>query len=179
VTGRGASAVAQLLSLKTGVLLLTIVLAGGWAFQRAQQRVTVERGDRLFHGDAPLVGRIVGHAMALPNSVTRCMNCHESRSSAVSAAASAVASQAPTTAGAVAGRFGPALDHDTLTQLRPRRGGPPSRYDAQALCTLLRTGVDPAQVMIPQTMPRYEIDGAGCEALWAYLHTLRSSGGRP
>jgi hypothetical protein len=164
-------AVPKLLSLKTGAWVVVIVLAGGWALQRAQQGAAVARGNQLFHGDAPLTGRIVGHAVALPASVTRCMNCHESRSSAISAAASAVASQAPTTAGAVAGRFGPALDHDSLTQMRARRGGPPSRYDTQALCTLLRTGVDPAQVMIPQTMPRYEIDSAGCEALWWYINT--------
>lgn len=171
MTGRVVTAVLNLLSLKTGVLLLTIVLGGAWALQRAQQRVAVELGDHLFHGNAPLTARIVGHEMVLPVAVARCMNCHETQSAALSAAASAVANQAPGTAGAVAGRFGPALDRDTLTQMRARRGGPPSRYDAQALCALLRTGVDPAQVMIPQTMPRYEIDGAGCEALWAYVNT--------
>jgi hypothetical protein len=36
---------------------------------------------------------------------------------------------------------------------------------------LLRTGIDPAQVMIAQAAPRYEIDGAGCDALWRYLGT--------
>ena len=152
----------KLLSLKTGVLLLTIVLAGGWAFRQAQQRVTVAQGERLFHGEALLAGRIVGHTMVLPVTVSRCMNCHEARSTAVSAAASAVA-------GGQAGRYGPTLDHETLGQLRTRRGGPPSRYDAAALCTLLRTGVDPAQVMIPQTMPHYDIADADCAALWAYL----------
>jgi hypothetical protein len=161
----------QLLSLKTGLLLLTIVLGGAWALQRAQQRVAIEQGDRLFHGLAPLTARIVGHEMVLPVAVARCMNCHETRSAPLSAAASAVANQAPGTAGAVAGRFGPALDHATLTELRARRGGPTSRYDVQALCSLLRTGVDPAQVMIPQSMPRYEIDAAGCGAVWAYLNT--------
>jgi hypothetical protein len=163
--------VSKFLSLKSGVLVLTIVLAGGWALQQARQRVAVAQGNQLFHGDAPLTGRIVGHEMVLPVGVSRCMNCHETRSAAISAAASAVANQVPGTAGAVAGRFGPALDRDTLTQMRARRGGPPSRYDVQALCTLLRTGVDPAQVMIPQTMPRYEIDAAGCEALWGYINT--------
>ncbi len=174
MTNRWVPVVLKLLSLKTGVLLLTIVLAGAWALQRAlqwaQQRVALEQGDRLFHGNAPLTARIVGHEMVLPVGVSRCMNCHETRSTAVSAAASAVANQAPGTASAVAGRFGPALDHGSLTELRARRGGPPSRYDAQALCTLLRTGVDPAQVMIPQTMPRYDIDGAGCGALWEYVN---------
>jgi hypothetical protein len=171
VTGRfDPAGLIRLLSLKNGLLLLTIVLAGAWALQRAQQRVAVEQGDRLFHGNAPLTARIVGHDLVLPVAVARCMNCHETRSAALSAAASAVANQAPGTAGAVAGRFGPALDHASLTQMRARRGGPPSRYDVQALCTLLRTGVDPAQVMIPQSMPRYEIDAAVCGALWAYIN---------
>lgn len=155
---------------KVGALLLFLVtLAAGWAIWQAQQRAVVELGNRLFHGEARLAGHIAGHAMVLPASVTRCVNCHETRSSAGSAAASAVASQAPGVAGGVAGRFGPALDHATLTQQRPRRGGPPSRYDAPALCALLRTGVDPAQVMIPQAMPRYDIDGPDCDALWNYL----------
>ena len=154
---RGAKAVLA------GVCVL-IAVAGAWAFQRAQQGAVVERGNRLFHGEVAMPARIVGHTMVLPATVSRCMNCHETRSSAVSAAASAVA-------GGQAGRYGPALDQNTLTQLLARRGGPPSRYDAAALCTLLRTGIDPAQVMIPQTMPRYGVDGADCDALWGYLVT--------
>jgi len=145
-----------------GVLLLLLLGAGAWAYRHAQERAAVERGDRLFHGEATLSARIVGHTMLLPATVSRCMNCHESRSTAISAAASAVA-------GGRAGRYGPTLDHETLAQAHARRGGPPSRYDAPALCTLLRTGVDPAQVMIPQTMPHYDIADADCAALWAYL----------
>jgi hypothetical protein len=147
---------------QAGLMLALLLGAGVWAYQRAQQRAAVERGDRLFHGEAALSARIVGHTMALPATVSRCMNCHETRSTAVSAAASAVA-------GGQAGRYGPALDHATLAQPQARRGGPPSRYDAPSLCTLVRTGVDPAQVMIPQTMPHYEIGDADCAALWAYL----------
>jgi len=147
---------------QVGVSLLLLLGAGAWACQRAQERATVDRGDRLFHGEAALSARIVGHTMLLPAAVSRCMNCHESRSTAISAAASALA-------GGQAGRYGPALDHATLTQPLARRGGPPSRYDAPALCTVLRTGIDPAQVLIPQTMPHYDIADADCAALWAYL----------
>ena len=146
---------------QVGVLLL-LLGAGVWAYQRAQERAAVERGDRLFHGEVALSARIVGHTMLLPATVSRCMNCHESRSTAISAAASAVA-------GGAAGRYGPALDHATLAEPRARRGGPPSHYDTLNLCTLLRTGVDPAEVMIPQTMPHYDIADADCAALWAYL----------
>ena len=147
---------------QVGVSLLLLLGAGAWAYQRAQARAVIEHGDRLFHGEAALAARIVGHTMLLPATVSRCMNCHETRSTAVSAAASAVA-------GGQAGRYGPALDHATLAQPLARRGGPPSRYDASALCTLLRTGIDPAQVMIPQTMPHYDIADTDCAALWAYL----------
>ena len=50
-----------------------------------------------------------------------------------------------------------------------RRGGPPSRYDAAGLCTLLRSGVDPAHVIILRTMPRYDINDADCQSLWLHL----------
>ena len=151
--------------------LLAVVAFGGWALNEARSRAAVARGAALFRGEAPLAGRIVGHTVVLPATVARCVNCHETRSTAVSAAASAVASPAPGAEGAVAGRYGPALGRATLAQLRPRRGGPASRYDAAALCVLLRSGVDPAQVVIPQAMPRYDIDAVDCEALWAYLLT--------
>ena len=157
----------------TGLLLalLLVVAVGGWALNEARARAALARGQALFHGEAPLAGRIVGHSVALPVGVARCMNCHETRSTAVSSAASAVARASPGVEDAVAGRYGPALDRAALVQARPRRGGPPSRYDMAGFCALLRSGVDPAQVMIPLAMPRYEIGDADCEALWRYLLT--------
>jgi hypothetical protein len=61
------------------------------------------------------------------------------------------------------------LDNGDLTRLLARRGGPPSRFDAAAFCRLLRTGEDPAGVLLPKAMPRYELDDAQCGQLWRFL----------
>lgn len=115
----------------------------------------VETGRRLFAGEAPIVARMAGHAAALPASASRCANCHTT--GAASPGASAPSS------------FGPALTADHLTRRLPRRGGPPSAYDEAAFCKLLRTGIDPAWVMVVQAMPRYELDDAQCRALWRWV----------
>jgi len=105
-------------------------------------------GAALYEGRRALVARVSGHDRPLPAEAARCVNCHE---------------------GAQA--VGPALNERNLAQALPRRGGPPSRYDARALCRLLRQGVDPAWVMVPRAMPRYEIDERACDALWAHLQS--------
>jgi len=51
----------------------------------------------------------------------------------------------------------------------PRRGGPPSRYELGAFCRLLRVGIDPASVVIPGNMPRYQVTDQECRELWTYL----------
>lgn len=129
--------------------------AGVAALQRsADGAAQRERGAALFDGRAPLAGRLVGHELALPALATRCTNCHEA------AAAPAAAASAP---------FATALDGAHLATSRPRRGGPASAYDETRLCALLRSGTDPAHVMISTTMPRYEITDAQCRDLWAHL----------
>jgi hypothetical protein len=115
------------------------------------------RGRQLFVGEAPLAARIVGQDFALPTQATRCVNCHGSTAAT------------PGASGAVAQPAAPALSAATLGESIRRRGGPPSRYDAAALCVLLRSGVDPAHVMIQRTMPRYEISDADCRALWLHI----------
>jgi hypothetical protein len=82
----------------------------------------------------------------LPTDATRCVNCH-SRGSAL----------------------GPPLTHASLTSEQRRRGGPASRYEQASFCALLRTGIDPAHVLIARVMPRYELDAASCQALWSYV----------
>lgn len=103
-------------------------------------------GAEWFDGRRPLVARIAGHDEALPPLASRCSNCH-----------------------AGPGAVGGELNRATLAGLRPRRGGPPSRYDAARLCRLLREGIDPAHVMVPREMPRYTIDDEACAALWSHL----------
>jgi mono/diheme cytochrome c family protein len=121
---------------------------------------SVTRGRQLFDGELALPARIAGQDFALPAQASRCVNCHgPARGDAASQAAGAQ-------------RIGPALTAGTLTDAVRRRGGPPSRYDAASLCTLLRSGVDPAHVIILRTMPRYEITDADCRSLWLHLTDL-------
>jgi len=115
----------------------------------------VELGRRLYAGELALAGTIQGHAQPLPPLTARCSNCH-ARGSAEKAASGAVS-------------FAPLLTRDRLLGSIARRGGPPSRYDAALFCRLLRSGIDPAVMLIPRQMPRYQIDDAQCHALWAYL----------
>jgi hypothetical protein len=115
------------------------------------------RGRQLFVGEAPLAARIVGQDFALPTQASRCINCHGPTAAP------------PGASGAVALPAAPVLSAATLGDAVRRRGGPPSRYDAAALCVLLRSGVDPAHVMIQRTMPRYDISDADCRALWRHL----------
>lgn len=116
------------------------------------------RGQALFTGAEPLQGRIRGHQSPLPSEVVRCVNCH----GAAQRALSTQNAGAPTVAA-------PALDRLLLLELRVRRGGPPSMYDATTFCKLLRTGVDPSYVLIAREMPTYDIDDGRCSALWLYL----------
>jgi hypothetical protein len=111
-------------------------------------------GKKLYEGELPLVGRLAGDETELPTAATRCANCHTQTDS-------------PGDDGAPA--FGPPLTPAALTVARRRRGGPPTRYEEATFCKLLRTGVDPAYVLIARAMPRYELDTASCRALWKYV----------
>lgn len=121
-------------------------------------------GADLFGGAAPLRGTIDGHSNPLPPHAARCINCHAVGSAGPSGSASASS-------------FGPLLSPQRLTGLIARRGGPPSRYDGSSFCRLLRQGVDPAWVMVPRSMPRYELTDADCRALW--LHLTSGEAARP
>lgn len=124
-----------------------------------------ERGRGLFDGGTPLAAQIVGQGLALPVQASRCINCHSA-----GPAADDARGQAASGAGRrLAAKIGPALDRESLQRDRPRRGGPPSHYDAASMCRLLRTGIDPVSVIVDRNMPRYEIGTADCDALWAYL----------
>jgi len=132
-------------------------MALAWVAMEAARAAgpSVELGRRLYLGELALAGTIQGHAQPLPPAAARCGNCH-SRGSAERAASGADS-------------FAPLLTRERLTGSIARRGGPPSRYDAALFCRLLRSGIDPAVMLIPRQMPRYQIDDAQCAALWAYL----------
>ncbi|RZM00732.1 MAG: hypothetical protein EOP73_15405 [Variovorax sp.] len=158
------------------VLLAAVMVLASAGQRRWQEHRQAELGERLLQGDdgsggrpagagaadvadlagdAPVLrGRLAGHPDDLPPAATRCVNCH----------AIGEAPGRPATA-----TFGPLLGPATLAWALPRRGGPPSRYDAASLCRLLREGIDPAWVMVDAAMPRYAVSDAQCEALWARL----------
>ncbi len=109
-------------------------------------------GRRMYFGDASLQGAIVGHPEALSPRLVACANCHQGGA-----------------AGLAAASFGPRLDGTRLTEMRGRRGGPPSAFSPASFCRMLRTGVDPASILITRQMPRYTLNDNQCLGLWHYL----------
>lgn len=137
-----------------GGLALTLARANGAAQQ------SMMAGERMYKGEEPLQAHISGYSQALSSEASRCSNCHSnSDSSSMSEA------QTPQLATAVA----PALTAESLTREAARRGGPASRFDEDSFCRLLRSGVDPAYVVVPRTMPRYDMSEAQCRDLWRYI----------
>jgi hypothetical protein len=119
---------------------------------RSAGEVSGSAGQRMFFGETPLQGTIVGHERPLPAELVACANCHPAGSrSALDTA------------------IGPRLDKSTMTDTGWRRGGPPSRFTSTTFCRLLRTGVDPAYIVISRQMPRYDLRDDQCFSLWQYL----------
>lgn len=145
--------------LLVALAVLTLVLAGlrFWLVPPAEPPVADGRGAALWRGEQPLVARIAGHDRALPPEAARCINCHGGVTTSLDALPAA-----------------PRLTAGHLREAVSRRGGPPSRFDEAGFCTLLRTGLDPAAVLLPRHMPRYAIADADCAALWQYLVSARS-----
>jgi hypothetical protein len=162
------------------VWLAGLGVAASAAAWPAPDAALLERGRQLFHGEATLAGRITGHTSDLPPQASRCANCHARGTAPPGgagrnspAASSNSASSASAAAAAASSSFGPALDATLLSRDVARRGGPPSRYDEAAFCKLLGTGIDPAYIIIPRTMPRYTLTAADCKALWIYTSQER------
>jgi hypothetical protein len=109
-------------------------------------------GCRMFFGETPLQGDIIEHDRPLPPEVVACANCHLEDTRSTSG-----------------GSFAPSLNRSMLTEPRRRRGGPPSQFSAVSFCRLLRTGIDPAYIVISRKMPRYVLDDEQCLDLWQYL----------
>jgi hypothetical protein len=109
------------------------------------------RGEAMFVGREPLKGAIRGHQGRLPPEVVRCSNCHPGKNQIGADAAA------------------PRIDRLWLLSARPRRLGPPSSYDARAFCALLRTGVDPAYILVAREMPVYDVDDTQCRELWRFF----------
>ena len=141
------------LVLAVAVLLGAPALAWFGPWRHASEPMAHARGARLFDGTEALAGTLAGHTEAMPASTTRCVQCHTGPKPVKDAAPS----------------LGPPLDRAHLLQVLSRRGGPPTAYDLTAFCRALRRGTDPAHVILPAAMPRFEIDDTRCAALWNYL----------
>jgi hypothetical protein len=134
------------------------ILVGSLLGPPALASTLFEQGQALFMGRSPLAGKIRGHRRELPPEVVVCRNCHAAREQLPPPTSSA-----------------PRIDGALLLELRERRGGPPSAYSEQSFCKLLRTGVDPAHVLISREMPIYVTDAAQCSSLWRFLTDPKGS----
>lgn len=135
-----------------GVLLLGCFLQTAAAGTSANPDSSAATGRRMFFGEDTLQAAIAGHAESLPPRMVSCSNCHLGE------------------AGLGAGRsFAPLLDRQGMTELVARRGGPPSAFSLASFCRTLRTGVDPAYILITRRMPRYAISDDQCLDLWHYV----------
>ena len=154
--GSGLRAAIVVLALAGGVAKLFLLV---WVLSttraHAQPAPAWQQGRAIFLGEQALHAR-VSSSQPLPAAASRCINCHAAPGLRPAADRSGAA-------------FGPVLDSARLLRLQARRGGPPSRYDADSLCRVLREGIDPAGVMLPAAMPRYRLDDAQCRQLWALL----------
>ena len=136
--------------------LAALLLLGFWTQAAATGTPTrpdsAAAGRRLFLGESSLQGAIAGHPEPLPVGAASCANCHQGD------------------AGSGSGRsFAPRLDRLGLTEPAARRGGPPTAFSSGSFCRVLRTGVDPAYILITRQMPRYTISDDQCLGLWRYL----------
>ena len=130
--------------------------AAVWFAPSGAESLTAQ-GARLFDGREPLEATMAGHATPLPLQAARCSQCHAGPAGPAKGNGSGPALP------------GPLMNGAYLRSALPRRGGPPVVYDRSAFCQTLRSGVDPAHVVLPRTMPRFDIDEVRCVALWTYL----------
>jgi cytochrome oxidase Cu insertion factor (SCO1/SenC/PrrC family) len=142
-----ASVIAAALNRET--LLAGVRPSTGTAVAAAPEPLADPVGEWLYEGRQPLPARVAEEPLAA--QAAACKACHES-------------------AGREGGIAAPPLNRRTLQDQAPRRGGPPSSYTADSFCHALRTGADPAGVVLAEQMPRYTVSGAACQALWTYLN---------
>ncbi len=135
-----------------GALVVGCFLQTAAAGTSANPDSSASTGRRMFLGENPLQGAIVGHAEPLPARMVACANCHLGKAG--------LGSDNP---------FGPSLDRPRMMQRIARRGGPPSVFTPTSFCRTLRTGVDPAYILITRQMPRYTLSDDQCLGLWRYL----------
>lgn len=117
---------------------------------------SAQRARAIFFDGLHAVATLRGDERALPAGAVRCANCHD-----------AAGRRVPRERGAA--EAGPPLIREQLVSARSRRGGPVSRFDEQSFCRLLRTGIDPADIVVRRGMPLYTLSDADCAGLWTLL----------
>lgn len=149
--------------------LVLVCVAGAACSQtvRANDNL-IESGAAFYNGAVPLPAHLTGDTDVLPVVASRCVNCHVRPAKASETIVLALAADQ-----ASSGRpYAAALSREWLVTARQRHGGPATQYDSASFCTLIRTGEDPAHVLIPPVMPRYDATDEQCNSLWAYLRSL-------
>jgi hypothetical protein len=145
------------------------------ASHRGDKSLVDRPGQWLFEGRVAITARMSGHSLSLPVEASRCSNCHSHSQSDANGATliSSTARSGQARSGQARSDqtrfYGPPLNQSTLSFSKIRRGGPASRYDALSFCKLLREGIDPASVVINNTMPRYQLSDAQCSSIWSYV----------
>ncbi|MBR7779701.1 hypothetical protein [Undibacterium rugosum] len=123
-------------------------------------------GRKLYMGAISVPAQLRGQDIVLPPMASRCVNCHSSASSQASGKAYAAADK-------LAQNFGPVLEAGMLSNRQSRRGGPASSYELASFCRVLKTGIDPAHILISRNMPVFQMNDEQCEALWQFLNQTR------
>lgn len=136
--------------------LLLVHQAGAAAASGAGPARDPERGKRIFHGLDAVQGAVQQQGTALPVHASKCINCHSAHT--------------PTGAWAGNSQY---LSATTLSLKVSRRGGPAYVYDQPAFCRTVRSGVDPAGIVLEAKMPRYQLSDAQCADLWFFLASIR------
>jgi cytochrome oxidase Cu insertion factor (SCO1/SenC/PrrC family) len=108
-------------------------------------------GEEIYRDAQGVVPRLNGET--LNAKAARCANCHGERGEG--------RREGPINAAP--------LRRAALVEPQSRRGGPPSRYSRESFCASLRTGVDPAGIMLDSAMPRYTLSDPSCAALWDFV----------
>lgn len=140
---------------------LMLVTMGSYANQSE-----TDLGRKLYTGQLPVTAQLRGQDIALPPMASRCVNCHSN-------AASQASGKTNTATDKLAQNFGPALEAGVLRNRQSRRGGPASSYELGSFCRVLRTGIDPAHILISRNMPVFQINDEQCSALWQFLNQTR------
>ena len=108
-------------------------------------------GETIYERAQGVKANVNGEGIAV--RAARCINCHGSLGEGRREGALVAAP----------------LNRSALGESHARRGGPPSRYSRETFCHSLRTGIDPAGVVLDAAMPRYDLSDQSCGSLWDFL----------